>query len=95
VKPKTSENGSKAASTTASGNRPHGSVIIRQEICKGCGFCIEFCPRRCLDFSQEFNAKGYHFPLLGRPEDCIGCDFCGSYCPDFAIHGFRLKGEVK
>jgi len=68
-----------------------GKVFVKQEVCKGCSFCIDFCPTRALEFAKEFNAKGYHFPLLIRPEDCTGCDLCGLYCPDFAIHGIRFK----
>ena len=72
-----------------------GLVFVRQAICKGCSFCVDFCPSRCLDFSREFNAKGYHYPVLARPEDCSGCDLCGLYCPDFAIFGVRVKDVEK
>ncbi len=68
-----------------------GTVFVRGEICKGCSFCIDFCPTNCLEFSEEFNAKGHHCPVLARPEDCSGCDLCGMYCPDFAIYGMRWK----
>jgi 2-oxoglutarate/2-oxoacid ferredoxin oxidoreductase subunit alpha len=68
-----------------------GTVFVRPEICKGCSYCIDFCPTKCLEFSKEFNAKGYHFPVLARPADCTGCDLCGLYCPDFAIYGERWK----
>ena len=68
-----------------------GTVFVRPEICKGCSFCIDFCPTHCLEFTKDFNAKGYHFPILARPEDCSGCDLCGLYCPDFAIYGERWK----
>jgi 2-oxoglutarate ferredoxin oxidoreductase subunit delta len=72
-----------------------GTVFVRKEICKGCSYCIDFCPTHCLEFSKEFNAKGYHFPILGKPEDCTGCDLCGLYCPDFAIFGVRQKDLEK
>jgi 2-oxoglutarate ferredoxin oxidoreductase subunit delta len=70
---------------------PRGQVIISPELCKGCGFCIEFCPAEVLEFSEEFNTKGYHPPRAARPEACTGCDLCGIYCPDFAIFGILLK----
>ena len=68
-----------------------GTVFVRTEICKGCSFCIDFCPTHCLTFSKEFNPKGYHYPVLHAPEVCSGCDLCGLYCPDFAIHAERRK----
>ncbi len=67
------------------------TVFVRSEVCKGCSYCIDFCPSHCLEFSRSFNKKGYHFPELARPEDCSGCDLCGHYCPDFAIYGVRWK----
>jgi len=68
-----------------------GTVLVRTEVCKGCSYCLDFCPSHCLEFSQDFNAKGYHYPVLARPEDCSGCDLCGLYCPDFAIFGMKFK----
>lgn len=68
-----------------------GVVFVKREVCKGCAYCIEFCPSHCLEFAREFNAKGYHYPVMAHPEKCSGCDMCGSYCPDFAIVGMRVK----
>ena len=68
-----------------------GIVIIHPEECKGCGFCIEFCPTHVLEFAQEFNSKGYHYPVDVSAEDCTGCDLCGFYCPDYSIFGVRIK----
>ena len=42
-----------------------GIVYIIEDRCKGCGYCIEFCPRQVLEFSTGFNAKGYHPPHNG------------------------------
>jgi 2-oxoglutarate ferredoxin oxidoreductase subunit delta len=70
-----------------------GTVVIVAERCKGCEFCIEFCPTKCLELSDQYNSKGYHFPALVRLDDCTGCDICGMMCPDFAIYGFMMKKE--
>ena len=68
-----------------------GSVVITAERCKGCSFCVEFCPTDALKLSEQFNAKGYHPPVLVLPEQCNGCNICGLMCPDFAIYGFMYK----
>jgi 2-oxoglutarate ferredoxin oxidoreductase subunit delta len=68
-----------------------GNVFFQEERCKGCGFCIEFCPMKVLEFSKDYNAKGYHFPVAVHLEKCIGCNMCGLYCPDFAIWGEKNK----
>jgi 2-oxoglutarate ferredoxin oxidoreductase subunit delta len=68
-----------------------GTVAVQSRVCKGCSFCIDFCPSKCLAFSQDFNAKGYHYPVLFKPEDCSGCNLCGMYCPDFAIFGAKYQ----
>lgn len=70
-----------------------GVVVIDRENCKGCGFCVEFCPTHVLELDKGFNAKGYHPPIAAKPELCSGCDMCGLYCPDFAIFGYREKPD--
>jgi 2-oxoglutarate ferredoxin oxidoreductase subunit delta len=82
-------------STMPPSKQARGTVFVRGEVCKGCSFCLDFCPSHCLEFSRDFNVKGYHYPVLARPEDCSGCDLCGLYCPDFAIFGVKLKDVQK
>ena len=74
---------------------PKGRVTIVVEHCKGCGFCVEFCPPQVLALSTEYNSKGYHTPLLAKRELCTGCDICGMVCPDFAIYGYIIKKKTK
>lgn len=63
-----------------------GRVIIHEERCKGCGFCIEFCPKGVLAASPKFNSKGYHPPYAVKPEECVNCNLCFLICPEFAIY---------
>ena len=63
--------------------RYHVSVIT--ERCKGCGYCIEFCPRHLLSKSDEINSRGYHLVSMDDENKCNGCNICGMVCPDFAI----------
>ena len=65
---------------------PHGIVHIIEERCKGCGFCVEFCPQDVLIMSEHTNAKGYHPPKLIDDSRCINCGLCALLCPDFAIY---------
>ena len=70
-----------------------GRVFINKERCKGCGFCVEFCPLNVLVMSSKFNAKGYHYPEVADGTKCSGCDLCGMYCPDFAVYGSRQPAK--
>jgi 2-oxoglutarate ferredoxin oxidoreductase subunit delta len=69
-----------------------GTVYILEDRCKGCGYCIEFCPKKILEFSKEFNAKGYHFPTPSAVDDCVNCHYCEIICPEFAI--FSLEAPA-
>ena len=64
-----------------------GHVYIDWNRCKGCEFCVEFCPPKVLALSSLYNDHGYHPPQLTREVGCTGCNLCGLYCPDFAIYG--------
>lgn len=65
-----------------------GIVKVIKDLCKGCGYCIEFCPVKVLEFSHDVNIKGYHYPIVkkGMEDKCIACKICEKYCPDFAIY---------
>jgi 2-oxoglutarate ferredoxin oxidoreductase subunit delta len=75
---------------------PHGEIHIIKERCKGCGFCVEYCPRDVLELSSEFNTKGYHPPHVVKGEACVHCGLCEMLCPEFAIFVTeKPKEEVK
>ena len=87
-KPDTATRSTKEAADT--NHKPRGRVAITPERCKGCGYCVEFCPTGVLGMASRFNAKGYHYPEVLDEAKCSGCDLCGIYCPDFAIAGKRI-----
>jgi 2-oxoglutarate ferredoxin oxidoreductase subunit delta len=53
--------------------------------CKGCGYCIEICPKKILKESERVNKKGYLLPEVVSPEECILCKKCELICPEMAI----------
>jgi 2-oxoglutarate ferredoxin oxidoreductase subunit delta len=63
-----------------------GVVHVIEDRCKGCGYCIEFCPRKVLVSSARFNRKGYHPPEVRQAEACVNCHYCEIICPEFAIY---------
>jgi len=67
-----------------------GRVIIIEDRCKGCGFCVEYCPRDVLGMSSKFNAKGYHVPEALNESKCVNCHFCEALCPEFAIYSVEV-----
>ena len=45
--------------------------------CKGCGICVEFCPKNVLALEEKVK--------IVKPEECIHCGQCEQRCPDYAI----------
>jgi NAD-dependent dihydropyrimidine dehydrogenase PreA subunit len=65
---------------------------ILAEQCKGCEFCIEFCPTSVLARSEGYNAKGYHYPVVVA-DTCVDCKLCLTICPEYAIWPVPRKGS--
>jgi 2-oxoglutarate ferredoxin oxidoreductase subunit delta len=62
-------------------------VTFKEERCKGCGNCIQACPKKIIAFSDRLNNKGYHPAEVTeeRMSQCIGCVSCARMCPDCVI----------
>jgi len=60
-------------------------VILIEDRCKGCNYCIEFCPRKVFEQGKKLNQIGIHPPRIRDSSLCVGCGVCEEICPDFAI----------
>ncbi|MDA8096276.1 MAG: 4Fe-4S binding protein [Clostridia bacterium] len=71
-----------------------GTFTLFPGLCKGCGLCIEKCPKKCLGWSRTLGVYG--MPAI-EPinEDCISCGVCSTVCPDCAILVERYGKEDK
>ena len=55
-------------------------VIIEEE-CKGCGRCVEACPKKVLRSSLRVNCRGY-ITVEYTQDGCTGCAICFYNCPE-------------
>ena len=61
-------------------------VTIEFNVCKGCGLCVNACPKKIIEISKDkLNAKGHSPAEVIDQASCIGCAFCATMCPDCAI----------
>ncbi|QGU96439.1 4Fe-4S dicluster domain-containing protein [Clostridium bovifaecis] len=62
-------------------------VTFKEDRCKGCGLCIEVCPKKIISFADKLNVKGYHPATVTEDKmtQCIACASCGRMCPDCVI----------
>lgn len=60
-------------------------MTVNPKYCKGCGLCIDICPKKIIRFSVNINEKGYNYAECFDQEACIACKMCYTICPDVAI----------
>ena len=65
-----------------------GTVLIQEELCKGCELCIVACPQESLGLSKKINKNGYRFAELVQ-QNCTGCINCALVCPETIITVYR------
>lgn len=74
---------------TSGDNEKDWTIFLK--LCKGCGLCVEKCPKKAITFDER--RKGH----LGTPavqcniNQCIACGICELHCPDQAIRVDKKK----
>ena len=61
-------------------------VTFHEDRCKGCGLCINVCPKKIVIIRKDkINKKGFNPAGVVDEDKCIGCAFCATMCPDCVI----------
>jgi len=74
------------SATTRERPRP----FVRPEYCKGCGRCIDACPKHCIHIGSEINPLTGLVPITLDLAACNGCGLCIGACPE----PFGLRAET-
>ncbi len=51
---------------------------VNEELCNGCGICVEKCPLDVIELNDDNKAEV-------KKDYCIGCGLCAHFCPENAI----------
>ena len=60
-------------------------ITFDTDACKGCGLCVEACPRKLIQLSTHINKKGYNAAYCTDVEKCVACGMCYQMSPDCVI----------
>jgi 2-oxoglutarate ferredoxin oxidoreductase subunit delta len=62
---------------------PFEPLDIARERCKGCGLCVDVCPKHVLTLDASIvNELGYHPVRMTDGVACTSCVLCARICPD-------------
>ena len=64
---------------------PSFTVTVNDKFCKGCGYCVKYCPKKVLALDDNISGKGYKIAKVADKKGCIGCASCAVVCPEGAI----------
>lgn len=56
--------------------------VITPELCKGCGRCIDACPKHCFTMGETINPLSGLIPAEVDLNACNGCGLCFDACPE-------------
>lgn len=61
-------------------------LTFETDLCKGCGLCVDACPKGILEIDRStINQKGHSPAAITDQSACTGCGSCATMCPDCVI----------
>jgi pyruvate/2-oxoacid:ferredoxin oxidoreductase alpha subunit/ferredoxin len=72
--------------------RERPKIVLLPELCKGCGRCIEACPRHAITLGSEINQASGLIPVVIDYNVCNYCGLCVTACPE--PYGITTEGYV-
>jgi len=61
--------------------KDRGMMRVDTDECKGCGLCVEACPRKVIGLGDRLNRYGYRTAAYAGA-GCTGCGICFMACPE-------------
>jgi pyruvate/2-oxoacid:ferredoxin oxidoreductase alpha subunit/NAD-dependent dihydropyrimidine dehydrogenase PreA subunit len=81
--------------TTAVPREKHHPYVV-PEYCKGCGRCIDACPKHCIELGTEIHPLSGLVPVHVDLEACTGCALCLGACPEpFGLRSLEEKAKYE
>ena len=66
-------------------------VTFKTDLCKGCGLCVDACPKQILHLAADkINKKGHHPAELTDEAACVGCAADQQDADDVAENGCQV-----
>lgn len=62
--------------------QPRPEVIVTEALCKGCGRCVDACPKHAIHLGTEINQVSGLMPVHIDHDACNDCGLCMSACPE-------------
>ncbi|MEW6308196.1 MAG: 4Fe-4S binding protein [Bacillota bacterium] len=60
-------------------------VSFNADRCKGCGLCVDACPKGIIVLAERINSKGFPPAVCTDQAECTSCASCARMCPDMVI----------
>ncbi len=77
---------------TTKAKEAKGEIVIHEDACQGCSYCVESCPTHAIVRSEDkFTLMGYQKAVFAHPEKCTACQVCYWMCPHNAIEVYKYE----